>query len=107
MVPTGVEKNPDAIVSNYMLEQNYPNPFNPSTNISYSLPKDSKVLLVIYNSLGQEIVRLINNSEQIKGRYTAIWNGKDNAGRVVSSGVYFYQLITNDVMLTKKMQMLK
>jgi flagellar hook assembly protein FlgD len=67
----------------------------------------TNVSIVIYNSLGQEITRLLNNQEQNKGSYRVTWNGWDGSGKIVSSGIYFYQLKTNDVMMTKKMQLLK
>ncbi|MDP4172574.1 MAG: T9SS type A sorting domain-containing protein [Bacteroidota bacterium] len=104
---TGVDRISNTIVSNYSLEQNYPNPFNPSTNIVFNLPKESKISVVIYNSLGQEIKRLVNNQQMNSGRFNVIWNGRDSFGKVVSSGIYFYQLISNDVMISRKMQLLK
>jgi hypothetical protein len=104
---TSVEKVSEAIVTDYALEQNYPNPFNPSTIISYSIPKAASISLVIYNSLGQEVNRLISNTEQSAGKYEALWNGKDSHGNLVPSGVYFYQLLSNDFQITKKMMLIK
>lgn len=104
---SSVERIDDAIATNYTLEQNYPNPFNPSTNIVYSLPKASVVTITIYNSIGQEITKLINGQEQIAGKYNVSWNGKDAAGRNLASGIYFYQLKTNEQNMTKKMLLLK
>ncbi|MGE5498474.1 MAG: FlgD immunoglobulin-like domain containing protein [Syntrophothermus sp.] len=104
---TAVEKVPSGIISSYTLDQNYPNPFNPSTKITYAVPENAIVTLSIYNSLGQEIARLINGSSQNSGRYSVTWNGKDSFGRSVSSGIYFYQLKANNTLITKKMQMIK
>jgi hypothetical protein len=73
------------------LSQNYPNPFNPSTTISYQLPVNAKVKLKIFNTLGQE-VRTLVNSHQSSGKHEAMWNGKDNQGSTVSSGIYIYRI---------------
>ncbi len=106
--PTAVKKyNSSAVVKSYQLNQNYPNPFNPSTVISYALPKSSQVSLIIYNALGQEVARLVNNENQASGKYDYQWNAKDSFGRSLSSGIYFYQLRTNNMTLTKKMMLLK
>lgn len=104
---TAVEKIPSGVISSYTLDQNYPNPFNPSTKITYAVPENAVVTLSIYNSLGQEIARLVNGSSQNAGRYSVSWNGKDSFGRNVSSGIYFYQLKANNTLITKKMQMIK
>ena len=73
------------------LRQNHPNPFNPQTAISYDLAEGGDVLLRIYNLLGQE-VRTLVRERQAPGRYTVTWNGTDDRGAPVSSGVYFYQI---------------
>ncbi|MEW6509951.1 MAG: carboxypeptidase regulatory-like domain-containing protein [Bacteroidota bacterium] len=75
----------------YALEQNYPNPFNPSTRISFALPAASTVMLRVYNLLGQEIATLLQGFVP-PGNHEAVWNGRDNAGHAVTSGVYFYRL---------------
>jgi hypothetical protein len=102
-----VKYNPGNVVSNYTLSQNYPNPFNPSTKFSYSLPKSSIVSIIIYNSLGQIVTTLVNSEEQKAGNYDVNFNGKDSFGNSLASGVYFYQLRTNEVTITKKMLLLK
>lgn len=104
---SSVEQISNEITTNYSLEQNYPNPFNPTTNIVYSLPKATSVSVVIYNSLGQEVTKLLNNQQQSAGKYNITWNGKDNSGRTLASGIYFYQLQTQDLTLTKKMMLIK
>ncbi len=78
----------------FTLSQNYPNPFNPSTTISFSLLEESKVSLTIYNLKGQKIKTLTNNSYQ-KGNHSTIWNGDDESGESVSSGIYYYKLNVN------------
>jgi hypothetical protein len=91
----------------YSLDQNYPNPFNPSTTITYSLPKESVVSMRIYNALGQEVTKLISDQKQVSGKYSIEWNGKDSKGFAVSTGMYFYKLMTEGMTITKKMFLLK
>ncbi|MCX7797475.1 MAG: T9SS type A sorting domain-containing protein [Melioribacter sp.] len=100
-------KEENILVSDFVLEQNYPNPFNPTTNITYALPKTSNVTLVIYNALGQEVAKLVDNKLQSAGRYTITWDGKNRFGQNLSSGIYFYQLRTDEVAITKKMSLIK
>ncbi len=88
------------------LNQNYPNPFNPETTINYSLKEDSKVSLNIYNIKGQKVNQLVSDQLSI-GQHSVIWNGKDNNGKSVSSGIYFYKLKTENYEKTKKMILLK
>ena len=90
----------------FSLSQNAPNPFNPETIISYTLPQSEQVKLVIYNVLGQEIRTLVN-AFQPAGRYRVVWNSKDEFGRSVSSGVYFYQITAGKFTNTRKMLILK
>ena len=85
----------------YKLIGNYPNPFNPTTTIQFHIPELSKVTLIIYNSIGEEVVELVND-ELSSGTYDIIWNAEG-----YNSGVYFYQLITNGFAETKKMILLK
>lgn len=99
----------DAIVVNdFKLEQNYPNPFNPSTTITYSLPEGSvhSVTLKIYNSLG-ELVKVLVNTSQSPGKHSIVWNGKDMHGYEMPSGIYFYTLEAGNVIITKKMMLLR
>ncbi|HQF44013.1 MAG TPA: T9SS type A sorting domain-containing protein, partial [Ignavibacteriaceae bacterium] len=85
----------------FSLEQNYPNPFNPVTTIKYNLPKASEVALTIYDVLGREIKTIVNEQQQ-PGSYEVKWDASN-----VSSGIYFYQLKTNDYVDMKKMVLLK
>ncbi|MCI0513309.1 T9SS type A sorting domain-containing protein [candidate division KSB1 bacterium] len=73
------------------LAQNYPNPFNATTRIHYHLSQPGKVQLLIYNLQG-EIVRHFSGREQSPGEYSLDWDGHDDAGNAVASGVYLYQL---------------
>lgn len=92
----------DATPKRFALLQNYPNPFNPSTTIAYQIPAAGQVKLVIYNLSGQEIVTLENRS-QSAGRYQVAWDGQDQAGTLVSSGVYLCHLYYQDQVKTIKL----
>ncbi|RKX29574.1 MAG: hypothetical protein DRP47_01450 [Candidatus Zixiibacteriota bacterium] len=92
--------------SSLHLYQNYPNPFNPSTTISYELVKSSPVTLEIFNILGQKVTTLVDGKRQF-GLNETIWYGRNDRGRPVSSGIYFYRLITNNDTQTMKMLLLR
>ncbi|MBU2446510.1 MAG: T9SS type A sorting domain-containing protein [Bacteroidetes bacterium] len=98
---TGVEKVDDAIPSDYELSQNYPNPFNPSTTISYRLPVGSNVKLTLYDNLGRVVKNLVNEY-QTAGTYKVDF---DASG--LSSGNYYYQIISDGFISSKKMTLLK
>ena len=105
-VATMTEEILNNIPSVYSLSQNYPNPFNPITKMNYALPKRSRVIISVYNVLGQEVTTLLNK-EQDYGYHTVTWNGTDRIGKQVASGVYFARLTTKNFGQTKKMLMLK
>ena len=88
------------------LEQNYPNPFNPTTTITFSLSREGEVLLQIFDARGA-LVRTLENRILPAGRQTVEWNGKGDSGRPVSSGIYFYRLISGTDEITKKMILLR
>jgi len=88
------------------LSQNYPNPFNPQTTIAFSIKDRGAVSLKVYNVAG-ELVRTLANEDRAAGSYTLVWDGRNDAGSPVSSGVYFYKLVTNNFSQTKKMVLLK
>ena len=96
----------EAIPAKYSLSQNYPNPFNPTTKIDFSLPRSDDVTVTIYNLMGQQIKVLMNSNLEY-GYHTATWNGLDQLGRPVASGVYFSELRTRNFRKTKKMLLLK
>jgi len=81
-----------AVPSNYELSQNFPNPFNPVTTIRYGLPVEARVTLKVYNLFGQEVATLINHELKNAGYHAAIWDGRNNSGKVAASGVYFVRL---------------
>jgi flagellar hook assembly protein FlgD len=89
-----------------VLRQNHPNPFNPSTRIKFDLARGTEITLTIFNILGNPI------RELLKGRYSAgsteiTWDGTDQAGRPVPSGIYFYELVTEVGRETRKMTLIK
>jgi len=90
----------------FSLDQNYPNPFNPSTIIRYALPSSEKVTIKIYDIIGKEIRTLVNE-EKNAGTYTAQWNGRNNEGNSVSSGIYLYRIHAGNYIETKKMTLVK
>lgn len=98
---TGVKNEKNIIPTEFSLNQNYPNPFNPSTKISYSLPKNALVKLIVYNILGQKITELVNQ-EQGAGIHEVMFNASG-----LASGVYLYSLNVNNSVYTKKMILLK
>lgn len=87
---------------NFQLDQNYPNPFNPTTRISFELPEEGRTSLVIYDMLGKEVIKLVNNENKSAGRYTVEFNGSN-----LSSGVYFYRLESNKFEQTMRMVLIK
>jgi len=95
------------VPESFDLSQNYPNPFNPQTSIKYQLAQSADVTLKIFNLLGQEVRTLVNKA-QAAGVYTAVWDGKDDFGRQVSSGFYIYRLEAGEKLkVSKRMLLLK
>jgi flagellar hook assembly protein FlgD len=84
----------------------YPNPFNPTTTIAYELTNAGDVRLEVINLLGQRVSTLVDEFQQA-GRHEVIWNGKDNSGSDVASGVYFYKITTASSSASKKMILVK
>jgi subtilisin family serine protease len=98
--------NVETLPVQYALLQNYPNPFNPTTSIRYELPKDSYVELVIYNVQGQAVRELVNGWQKAQ-RYVIAWDGKNEQGNSVASGIYFYRIKAGEFVNTKKMVLLR
>jgi len=99
-------KGVTTLTNTYGLMQNYPNPFNPETIIEYQVPERGKVEINIYNMLGQKIRSLVNDVLPI-GTYQVLWDGRDDFGNLVATGVYLYQLRGTNALITKKMMFLK
>ena len=91
-----------------VLKANYPNPFNPTTTVEYEIKDQGHVSLKIYNAAGQLVRTLVNEIQtpQVTS-FSVTWDGKNNAGQNVSSGVYCYKLVAKNFTQTKKMVLLK
>jgi hypothetical protein len=106
-----IDEDNNTVPTDFALSQNYPNPFNPSTSIEFSVPVNSNVTVTIYNLLGQVVTTLVNE-EVSAGHYSTVWNGVDDNGFQVSTGVYLYEMKTNgnngtEYSQIKKMVLLK
>jgi hypothetical protein len=103
--PVGIGDTPQLANA---LGNNYPNPFNPVTRITYSIKDQAHVSLKVYNVAGQWVRTLVDNEQtpSLEG-FTVTWDGLSDAGAPVSSGVYFYKLVTKNFSQTKKMVLLK
>jgi hypothetical protein len=96
-----------SIPSAYALNQNYPNPFNPITTIGFEIPENSFAKLTVYDVSGKLIKTLVNEEKEA-GYYSVVWDGKDEVGNPVESGIYIYRLTTPDgVNQTNRMTLLK
>lgn len=109
--PTGIEPLNGFLAEGFQLFQNYPNPFNPETAISYQLPANGEaairqVELAIYNSLGQKVRTLVKAS-QAPGAYRVTWDGRNDAGAPVASGIYIYRLSAGSALQARKMLLLR
>ena len=100
--PTHVENESRAKPISFKLNQNYPNPFNPGTVISYQLPEAVPVRLEIYNSLGQRVRTLVDDLQEA-GPHGLVWDGRDDSGRGLASGVYLYRLVAGSFTESRKM----
>jgi len=103
---TGVQSDVVENPTKYSLYQNFPNPFNPTTQIRFDLPKQSQVTISIFNVTGQLIRRLVS-SDYEAGNHNIVWNGRDDLGKPVASGLYLYTIRVSGFVRTKKMVMLK
>lgn len=101
-----VAKETESRPQAFSLSQNYPNPFNPQTSMRYALPQDAHVRLTVYNVLGQKVAKLVDEHQQ-PGYKTVSWDGKDEKGNPLASGVYFYRLEAGKFTEVKKMLLVK
>ncbi len=95
-----------SVPEEFFLFQNHPNPFNPETEIRFQLPEASYVVIRIINTLGQEI-RILAERQYETGYHNVRWDGKDNNGNLVSSGIYLYQLKAGAFSQIKKMSLIR
>ncbi len=102
---TGTEAGSQIIAKNE-LTGNYPNPFNPSTTIAFNLAEPSQVIIEVYNIKGEKVKTLVDG-EYAAASHTITWNGDDNSGKSVSSGVYFYKMKAGSYTSTRKMILMK
>jgi hypothetical protein len=96
----------DFIPYYYTLHQNNPNPFNPVTTLSYDLPGQAQVTLIIYDLIGREVTQLVNTTQDA-GYRSVQWDATDSFGMPVSAGVYLYQIRAGEFVQTRKMVLLK
>jgi len=102
----GVDANFVRIPLSYKLEQNFPNPFNPETRIYFEIPDAQQVKVVIYNMLGQKVRTLINDGFN-PGFHIINWDGCDDSGNIVPTGIYIYRIKAGSFIASKKMMMMK
>jgi len=102
----GISNNESEIPEVFKLGQNYPNPFNPETIIKYSVAERTKISLSVYDITGKKVASLVN-TVQLPGNYSVYWNAKDNSGKTLPSGIYFYRLVTDKFSDTKRMVLVK
>ncbi|MGB5894448.1 MAG: FlgD immunoglobulin-like domain containing protein, partial [Ignavibacteriaceae bacterium] len=107
-ISTGIDSvdSGGEVLKGFRLFQNYPNPFNPITTIQYDIPLSTEVVLKIYNIMGKEVITLVFEY-QSAGLHSIVWDGTDNSGKVVGSGVYLYRIQTETNSQCKKMLFLK
>jgi hypothetical protein len=103
---TGVSDQTDFLPASYSLHQNHPNPFNPVTRIRYDLPQACDVRIIIYDVAGRQVAELVHKT-QSAGRYQAVWEGRDNSGQPVPSGIYFYRIEAGEFVEVKKMLLVR
>jgi hypothetical protein len=96
----------EVLPTDFQLGQNFPNPFNPSTTITFAIPRGNWVRLSVHNCLGQFVTDLTNRYLG-PGSYRVAWDGRDESGNAVASGIYFYKLQSGSQVETKKMMLLK
>ena len=99
-------EEPLQLPKRYTLHQNYPNPFNSRTTITYDLPAATEVTLTVYNILGQEVRRL-GSDRRLAGAHSVAWDGADQGGQPVASGIYLYKLSYGTGSQSRKMILLK
>ena len=95
-----------SLQSTFILLQNYPNPFNPSTQIRYDLPRAERVIVTVYDILGHRVATLAD-ARQAAGAYSLTWNGLDQHGAKVASGLYLYRMEAGSYTEMRKMLLLK
>ena len=103
---TAVVEDETTLPQTPVLEQNYPNPFNSETQITFSLPRDAAVALELYNLTGQKVATLLEGTRSA-GNHSLHWNGRDDTGKPLASGVYIYRLLAGETTITRKLLLLR
>jgi hypothetical protein len=98
---------PGLPAAGYALHPCHPNPFNPATTISYDLPEPATVSLQVFDVSGRLVRTLVQGETVPSGRHEVVWNGQDETGRSVGSGIYFYRLEAGDFAATRRMSLVK
>ncbi|SVD43743.1 uncharacterized protein METZ01_LOCUS396597, partial [marine metagenome] len=104
--PTAITEVAAETPDGFELGEAYPNPFNPETTIRFDLPSSADVDLSLYNLAGQQVATLASGLREA-GSYNLVWDGRDDAGRDLASGMYFYRLIAGDRVETRKLMLLR
>lgn len=100
------EPGSESVPGETTLKQNSPNPFNAATQIEFNLERDGIVQLAVYNILGQRVATLVDGF-QTGGFHTVLWDGRNDSGSDVSSGIYFARMVMSDAVMTRKMVLLR
>ena len=103
---TRTKNEKQIVAAKFSLYQNFPNPFNPSTTIAFSITEDADVTLVVYSILGNKVTTVYSGRAGV-GRHEFEWNGRNDSGTAVASGIYLYRLEIGVNSLTRKMLLLK
>jgi arabinogalactan endo-1,4-beta-galactosidase len=106
IVPTGISENENSLPTTAKLFANFPNPFNPETNIRFSIPRRTHILVDIYNTLGQRVRTLVDETRN-SGTFSVRWDGTDGTGAHLASGIYLLRMSTGNEVLVQKMLLLK
>ena len=106
MIPVQIAEREAETPTAYHLAQNHPNPFNPETTLRYALPAAGRVTLAIYNATGQRI-RTLLEGEQQAGHHSAVWDGRDDTGQAVASGLYLCQMETEEFSAVRKLLLVR
>jgi hypothetical protein len=104
---TSLKDLSENLLTEFELFPNYPNPFNPTTTISFAINKAQNISLIVYDMMGREIKRLIDNEYYSSGIHKTMWDGTNNSNQSISSGVYYYRLTGVGINLTRSMVLLK
>ncbi|MBN1893440.1 T9SS type A sorting domain-containing protein, partial [bacterium] len=103
---SAVDENPDAIPRSLELSQNYPNPFNPETMIHYAIPEQGSVKISVFNLTGQS-VRTLVDERKAPGKYAVRWDGRNDHGQPMPSGIYIYRIRSENRVKSRRMVLMK